>query len=261
VSRSEELRPELGSPRVIAALVALLGAPDPATARAAALALNNLAVEEEGRRRMADAGAVHALVDMVRAGRGAVVGRCRGGKVRQQAPEGGGRAGWRRCSPTGAPANPPAWPSAPQMASSDAIGQEAAAAALMMLASEEAYIRAAIVAANGVAALVSVLQVGAAAGRHKRPSLQRQRPGEQQAPCTAHGSSPSHNLPPAPRPRLPPSPQYGGPTAQESAAAALENLSLDSSCEAALGQEGGVEGLLGLLRDGTPAAQVRVSGD
>lgn len=45
------------------------------------------------------------------------------------------------------------------MASSDAIGQEAASAALMMLASEEAHIRALIVAANGVRALVSVLQV------------------------------------------------------------------------------------------------------
>lgn len=53
--------------------------------------------------------------------------------------------------------------------------------------------------------------------------------------------------------------QYGGPTAQESAACALENLSLDATCEGALGQEGGVEGLLGLLRDGTPAAQVMVS--
>jgi hypothetical protein len=93
------------------------------------------------------------------------------------------------------------------MASSDAIGQEAASSALMMLASEEPHIRALIVAANGVRALVSVMQ-------------------------------------------------YGGPTAQESAACALENLSLDAGCEAALGEEGGVEGLLGLLRDGTPAAQV-----
>lgn len=45
------------------------------------------------------------------------------------------------------------------VASCDAVGQEAAAAALMMLASEEPNIRARIVAANGVRALVRALQV------------------------------------------------------------------------------------------------------
>ncbi len=65
VSRSDELRAALGGERVIAALVSLLGAPDPAVARAAALALNNLALEAGSRRRMADAGAINALIDMV----------------------------------------------------------------------------------------------------------------------------------------------------------------------------------------------------
>jgi hypothetical protein len=50
--------------------------------------------------------------------------------------------------------------------------------------------------------------------------------------------------------------QYGGPAAQEAAAAAIENLSLDSECEAALGAEGAIEGLLQVLRDGSTAAQV-----
>jgi len=260
VSRSDELRQDLGCDRIVAALVMLLGAADPAVARAAALALNNLALgagcrwvlrlvgcwcsswlwweavsyllyadgpdqtrthtrkrPTNYRQRMADAGAITALIDMVRWVCGAAL-----------------QPSWAACmylvpkssrsllhllqsikppEHTPEPNRPRQTanrrPNRPQqMASSDAIGQEAASSALMMLASEEANIRALIVAANGVRALVSVLQ-------------------------------------------------YGGPTAQESAACALENLSLDAACEAALGEEGGVEGLLGLLRDGTPAAQVR----
>jgi hypothetical protein len=50
--------------------------------------------------------------------------------------------------------------------------------------------------------------------------------------------------------------QYGGPAAQEAAAAAIENLSLDSECEAALAAEGAIEGLLQVLKDGSTAAQV-----
>lgn len=41
----------------------------------------------------------------------------------------------------------------------DSLGQESAASALMMLASEEGSIRAMIVACNGIQALVSVLRV------------------------------------------------------------------------------------------------------
>ena len=67
VSRSDDLRPPLGAaPGAVPALVALLGAADPAAARAAALALNNLALEAGCRRAMSEAGAVAALVDMVR---------------------------------------------------------------------------------------------------------------------------------------------------------------------------------------------------
>lgn len=50
--------------------------------------------------------------------------------------------------------------------------------------------------------------------------------------------------------------QYGGPAAQEAAAAAIENLSLDSDCEAALAAEGAIDGLLQVLKDGSTAAQV-----
>lgn len=68
MSRSEELRLRLGcGGRAVPALVRLLGAPDAAVARAAALALNNLAIEAECRQRMADAGVIPALIDMVRA--------------------------------------------------------------------------------------------------------------------------------------------------------------------------------------------------
>jgi hypothetical protein len=54
--------------------------------------------------------------------------------------------------------------------------------------------------------------------------------------------------------------QYGGPAAQEAAAAAIENLSLDSECEAALAAEGAIEGLLQVLKDGSTAAQVSGQG-
>ena len=97
------------------------------------------------------------------------------------------------------------------MSCSDAVGQEAAAAALMMLCSEEPNIRAAVVAHNGVKALASVLQ-------------------------------------------------YGGPAAQEAAACALENLSLDAACESALGHDGALEALVSLLQDGSTGAQVRYAG-
>lgn len=68
MSRSDDLRPQLAAGaagRIIPALVKLLGASDPAVARAGALALNNLALEAGARMRMADAGAITALIDMV----------------------------------------------------------------------------------------------------------------------------------------------------------------------------------------------------
>lgn len=54
--------------------------------------------------------------------------------------------------------------------------------------------------------------------------------------------------------------QYGGPAAQEAAASALENLSLDSECEAALAAEGAIEALLQVLKDGTAGAMVGCKG-
>lgn len=208
-SRSDCLRPALQQQEpLLPALLSLLASPDAASARAAAFALNNLALDaacrcepEHNPRHLQH----HMNHDSLQSRSRActtlsgdlspltgwacwlVVHACR-----HRIVEAGAIAGL-----------------IDMLSGCDALGQEAAAAALQMLASEEGNIRATIVACNGVQALVAVLR-------------------------------------------------YGGPAAQEAAASALENLSLDDACEAALAQDGAVEALLQVLKDGTTGTQVGV---